>query len=382
MRRVLRRNRPVVAVTALVLLTLVVLSVLTVRAAPRGDDLDPDNPAGNGAQATARVLVQQGVEVDVARSAAQLEAARVDAGTTVLVTATARLGRDTARQLDRVARDAGALVLTVPGPVTLQELLLPVTPATGGPDRVVAADCDDPLLTGLRLEPGPTRAYRPVGAAAGTVTACFSSPPPRSTSLVLRVDADPTTYVVASDGVLSNDAVTDQDNAAAALRLLGQHPRLVWYVADADDVAPGDTGSFAAQLPAGLVPGVWLALAALLATMLWRGRRLGPLVSEPLPVVVKAVESTQGRGRLYRRVRDRDHVAGVLRRAAARRLAADLRLPRGTDPAGVVLAAADRTGRGAHDLHDLLVTRRVDDDAALTHLAAELAQLEKEVHHP
>ncbi len=379
---VLRRNRPAVALTVLVLVTLVVLSALTLRAAPRGDDLDPDNPAGNGAQAVARVLVQQGVEVEVARGAAQLEAAGVDAGTTVLVTSTTRLGRETARDLGRLARLAGGLVVTTPGPAAVQGLRLPVTPAAGGLERVLTATCDDPLLEGLRLEPGPTRAYRPIGAAADTVTACFSSPPPRPASLVLRVDADPTTYVVASDGVLSNDAVTDQDNAAAALRLLGQHPRLVWYIADADDIAPGDTGSFAAQLPAGLLPGVWLAFAALLATMLWRGRRLGPLVTEPLPVVVKAVESTQGRGRLYRRVRDRDHVARVLRRASARRLATDLRLPRGTDPADLVLAAADRTGRDPHDLHDLLVTRRVDDDAALTHLADDLARLEKEVHHP
>ena len=52
--------------------------------------------------------------------------------------------------------------------------------------------------------------------------------------------------------------------------------------------------------------------------MLWRGRRLGPLVVEPLPVVVKAVESTQGRGRLYRRVRDRAHAAGILPRPPPR----------------------------------------------------------------
>ena len=121
----------------------------------------------------------------------------------------------------------------------------------------------------------------------------------------------------------------------------------MWYVPDRPATSPtGDAGSLAAQLPRGLVPALWLVAAAVLATMLWRGRRLGPLVVEPLPVVVKAVESTQGRGRLYRRVRDRTHAASVLRaadRAPARRRR--LRLPADTDPRGLVDAVARATGR-------------------------------------
>jgi hypothetical protein len=138
----------------------------------------------------------------------------------------------------------------------------------------------------------------------------------------------------------------------------------------------------AAQLPRGLVPALWLVVAAVLATMLWRGRRLGPLVVEPLPVVVKAVESTQGRGRLYRRVRDRDHAAAVLRGATVRRLAAVLRLPAGTPADQVARAVADLTGRDAAAVHHLLETRPVADDSALTRLAGDLAGLEREVHRP
>jgi hypothetical protein len=164
--------------------------------------------------------------------------------------------------------------------------------------------------------------------------------------------------------------------------MLGQHDRLVWYIPDLRDVAPGDAGSLRAQLPGGLVPALWLLAAAVVATMLWRGRRLGRLVVEPLPVVVKAIESTQGRGRLYRRVRDRTHAAAILREATARRLATRLRLPANTDLQRLAGSVADATGAQPRAVYDVLVTRPVGDDHALTRLAADLAALEREVHQP
>ncbi len=60
--------------------------------------------------------------------------------------------------------------------------------------------------------------------------------------------------------------------------------------------------------------------------MLWRGRRLGPLATEPLPVVVKAIETTRSRGRLYRKSGDRAHAADALRSATRARAATRLRL--------------------------------------------------------
>ena len=186
----------------------------------------------------------------------------------------------------------------------------------------------------------------PATAAPGrSLTRCFpgagerpapwwsgSTGPPRSTRSAAPT-CSPTTGSTAAD------------NAAVALRLLGQRGRLVWYVPDLRDVAAGDTGSSAAQLPAGLVPALWLLAVAVLATMLWRGRRLGPLVVEPLPVVVKAVESTQGRGRLYAGSATARTPPGILRAATA----PPARRPapaRATDrPRGLVGAVARTTGR-------------------------------------
>ena len=365
-----------------VLAVLVALTVLAVRSAVHGVALDPDNPRAEGARAVARVLEDHGVDVDVVRRAADLRAAGVDRGSTVLVTSTELLGRRTARETLRIARSAGSLVVADPGPVLLRTLSLPVEVRDAKVGERTDARCADPLLAGLTVHVEPSTGYRPTdGAGVETVT-CFRTGGPDPTALVVRVWRGVSTYAVAGTDVLTNEHVDAADNAAVALRLLGQHDRLVWYVPDRRDVRAGDGGSLRAQLPRGLLPGLWLVVVAALCTMLWRGRRLGPLVVEPLPVVVKAVESTQGRGRLYRRVRDRDHVAAVLREATRRRLTARLRLPSSVGLEPLVHAVATATGWAPDTVRAVLRPAPVPDDTALTRLADALAALEREVHRP
>jgi hypothetical protein len=297
-----RRRRGVLTIGALVVATLVALTLLTTGGARRTAALDPQNPTPDGAQAVARVLADRGVQVSVVRRAARLDRTPVDEDTTVVVTGSENLGRSTARRLEVHAAGAGALVLPGLGTTLARALDLPVVAADDRAGGRTSARCADPLLSGLVLRVPPSSAYR--ARRGATVVSCFTGPGSRPPAWVSRVDgAGSPTYVVGADALFTNRWVDEADNAAVALRLLGQRDRLVWYVPDARDVAAGDTGSLAAQLPGGLVPALWLLAASLVATMLWRGRRLGPLVVEPLPVVVKAVESTQGRGRLYRRVR-------------------------------------------------------------------------------
>jgi hypothetical protein len=375
-----RAHRGSTLAVALVVLTLAVLTVLSVGSAVRGGALDPENPKADGAQAVARVLARHGIRVTVVRGADAFDRTPVDGDTTVLVTSTEQLGSGTARALDVHDVAAGAVVLAAPGPAVISALRLPLDLDAAVLDGRTPAGCDDPLLRGLSVEVGPSAGYR-ARPGSGAVD-CFRGSGTDPVALVSRVDGGVPTYAVGGTGVLTNARVAHADNAAVALRLLGQHARLVWYVPDARDIAAGDAGSVRAQLPRALVPALWLLGIAVLATMLWRGRRLGALVVEPLPVVVKAVESTQGRGRLYRRVRARSHAAGILRTAATRRLAARLRLPATTDALTLVPAVAHATGRDLGDLRDLLVSRPVPDDAALTRLARDLVALEKEVHRP
>ena len=157
--------------------------------------------------------------------------------------------------------------------------------------------------------------------------------------------------------------------------------RLVWYVPSILDVS---TAGHHPELraPPSPRPLVLLSLFALLATMLWRGRRFGPLVTEPLPAVVKAIETTQSRGRLYRRARDTDRAAAVLRTAAVRRLALYLGLPAEVPPGPAVEAVARATGRPLVDVHALLAGPPPADEDELIALANDLTTLEKEVHRP
>ena len=94
--------------------------------------------------------------------------------------------------------------------------------------------------------------------------------------------------------------------------------------------------------PASVLVGVAVVLLAVV-----RGRRLGRLVREPLPVVVRAIETTESRGRLYRRAGDRERAAAVLRAGTAQRLTARLALARGAAPAALVgaVSAAARSSR-------------------------------------
>ena len=74
---------------------------------------------------------------------------------------------------------------------------------------------------------------------------------------------------------------------------------------DLSDLLPPWVGIVVAQL-----------VVAVLVAALWRGRRLGPVVAEPLPVAVRAAETTEGRARLYRRRRARGRAADHLRAAS------------------------------------------------------------------
>ena len=115
---------------------------------------------------------------------------------------------------------------------------------------------------------------------------------------------------------------------------------------------------------------VQLAIVVVLLA-LWRMRRLGPLVTEPLPVVVRACETVEGHGRLYRSRRARDRAAAALRGAALGRIVTRLGLPR--------QELASRTGRDSGEIRAVLFGPVPADEAALVRLAADLDALEGQV---
>lgn len=311
---------------------------------PRGDQvpLSPGNARPEGARAVSRVLAAHGVTTRRVTTRAAVRAAAPDADTTVLVAGP--LPEAAARDIAPDLRRAGRVVVVRPDHATARALDLPaqVVGADGGPtDRACGADLlPDPAP---RWDTDGAVRYRPTGAATGCYRADGAS------ALVAGPWGDAEAVVLGDGAFLTNDAVTDADQAQLALWLLGSRPELVWYLPDPADVpADADAGAPAA-LPDWAAKGMWLAFGAVGVLMVAQGRRFGPLSREPLPVVALAAETTVARARLQRRVGSVEHSAPVVRAAAARRLAGHVGLPAGA-PLEEVAAALERVRPGARDL--------------------------------
>jgi hypothetical protein len=116
-----------------------------------------------------------------------------------------------------------------------------------------------------------------------------------------------------------------------------------------------------------------------LVAMVWRGSRLGKLVPEPLPVVVRAAETQEGRARLYRQASARGRAGATLRTAALRRLAARVAAPAGTAPRQVVALVAAATGRDETALRSTLLGPEPSTDGELVTLADELDAVQNDL---
>lgn len=360
-----RGSRRPLLIGLAMLVVLVAISVLARDNADLDKPYDPRNPGRFGAQAVARVLDQHGVDVEIARGQAALLDKEIDADTTVVVTNPAELGESTLDELRDHARSAGALVVVGDAEVIGSLFDIKAGEPISGSSP---ADCDLDLARGLVV-----RSYGEPGLDAD---GCFGT---GGSAALVRHDG---VWLMSSPQSMANGYVLESDNGALALRLLGQERRLVWYVADAADTPASDGVSLSALLPPWLVPGLWLLVAGVVALTLWRGRRLGPLVTEPLPVVVRAAESTRSRGQMYHRTRDRLHAGAVLVDASRRRLVETLRLPRRTTLDSLVGAVAARTGRDPREVYELLDVPLIGKDSQLVELGQHLTQLENEVRAP
>ncbi len=174
----------------------------------------------------------------------------------------------------------------------------------------------------------------------------------------------------------TNEKLDQHGNAALALGLLSGADDLWWVLPDRSAAAgPGDQKTLSQILPPWVGPVVWELFLIGFLVALWRGRRLGPVVVEPLPVVVRAAEAVEGRARLYRRARARDRAAEALRAGARARIVPFLGL--GTEPSehALVEAIAARSGRQPADIGELLFGGVPSDDPGLVHLANALDDL-------
>jgi hypothetical protein len=161
--------------------------------------------------------------------------------------------------------------------------------------------------------------------------------------------------------------------------VLGHDRTLTWLVPDPARLPSAGPASLRDLLPPWLGwAGAQVAVALVLA-LVWRARRMGPLVGEPLPVVVRAGETLHGRARLYRRARAVDRAAATLRTAVLRRLAARLAVPPDAEPDAVAVRVAQATGRDLAEVRRVMTGPAPGDERALVELADALDVLERGV---
>ena len=382
-----RAGRSKLGIVALVLFVALV-AALAIGARP-GDyvALSTENSTPTGTRAVAQILRDHGVAVRQVDRLAQTRVAD-PAATTVVIAEPHLL---TTGQLDSLVDYPGDLVLLGSSDESLEALGVPAREQIVGLPETATAQCEDPdavaagsvRVDGWGLE-----------ALDDGADLCFVQR--GGLAAFARVDdGGRTVTVIASTALVTNDALAEHGHAALAVRALGRHPDVVWYVADGldpslltwagsgtDGEVPTEVEATPYFLPPGTGTAIYaLALTALLAAF-WQARRFGALVREPLPVVVRASEATRGRARLYRRARATGRAAASLRAAAALRMGRRIGVGRADGRDVLVSAVSRATGRTTADIERLLYGPPPADDASLLTLISELDALESEVHRP
>jgi len=366
-----RSARWVLFALAVIIAVAAVSALLT---APRpGGPMDPESTSPEGARALVTILREHGVDVVAAGDIAAVEtAARPD--TLLLIAQTMYLSDDDV--LHRLAALPGDRLLISPISRTREQLAPEVR--LGGSTIAFAdakPDCDmrEANRAG-RVQLGLGDDYEAAGKVS--VTRCYGG------ALVRYTENGREVTVVSSADFMTNSGLLKEGNAALAMNLAGSHPRLIWYApqhSEADGTESSGSPGLFGLMPA---PVKWVLLQLVLVVAVvafWKGRRIGPLVAEQLPVVVRASETVEGRGRLYRSQRARDRAAAALRTAALQRMTPRLGLGPDADPPAITAAVAERSGSSPQAVTHILFGPPPASDPDLVNLAHELDNIERQV---
>ncbi|MFL6180959.1 MAG: DUF4350 domain-containing protein [Actinomycetes bacterium] len=353
------------------LLALAVFAIATALASPTVTKsvYDPQSAAPEGTRALAELLRGQGLTVE--RTTDAQRALSAAAGQTLVVAYPQLLPRSAVRELESSAADVVLLA-----PVATPEGYLGVVPGerVNHEDRLPACDVAGAISAGSARSGGVTLVTQDTSQG---FAACYPASGTSGPTMLQATAANGSTQTVfGSAEFMTNEWLDDSGNAALAMNVIGANPDIVWWLP-----SPVFTGT---QPLTSLLPdGVWPVLAALVilvvAMAAWQGRRLGPVVLEPLPVAVKASETTEGRARIYQRHKTRAQAAHHLRALAESDLAQRLGLPAGSGKPAIVSAVSDATGRSSEQIAGLLYGPPPERDDDLVTLGRQLADLDLEV---
>jgi Domain of unknown function (DUF4350) len=363
-----RRSRVLIGAAVVVVIG---ATIIALGSGKSGATLDPRSYTPSGTHALSVLLGQRGVQVTTERdvaTAGQL----AKQGTTLVVVSPELLSTD---ELGTIASSHADLVVVGAGLDEIQGLGLPLAPQPDDGGKLRQPSCSLRAATvagsaqltgdGYTVPTGGQGCYRDGDGFA-----------------LVTLETSGHRVTLLSDGTpLMNSSLANDGNAALALGLLDTHPDVVWLVPLVIGPAASGGGNASVQslLPSRLKLAFLQLVIAVIVIALWRGRRLGRLVPEDLPVVVRQSETVRGRARLYRRSHSLDTAADALREGTRARLGHRLGLGPRPVPQALVQAVAARAGQPAVQVEALLYGSTPADDLTLVTLAQALTALEQEV---
>lgn len=341
----------------------------TYLTAPRpGGRMEADSTSPDGAHALVTLLRERDVTVIEADTIAEVEQqARSDS--LLVVAQTYNLTGE--ELVNRVAAVPGDRLLVEPITEVRERLAPGIRRAESTPYGGLSPDCDLREATQAgTVQFEVADAYE--ADSASSVTRCYDG------VLVRYTDDGRTITVVGSSHFMMNAGLLEEGNASLAMNLAGTHSRIIWYApqrSEGDD--SGGESSVMDLIPRQVGWVVWQLVVVVALLAWWKGRRVGPLVAERLPVVVRASETVEGRGRLYRSRRARDLAADSLRTATLQRMVPRLGLGPNASPPAVTQAVAARSGLDSQAVAHALYGPPPAADTDLVHLARELDNIER-----
>lgn len=368
------------------LLAVLIGAITLVKPTEDFDPLSIKNFQPEGSRALAEVATSQGLtirQIDTLRDARIVDPAH----TTVIIADGAFIY---GAQVESILDYPGDVVVLNPSYEMLEQVA-PSLSSTVVYPYSADAGCTDPDAVAAGTISSQGRVF--VGSLPRDTVGCFPAETDQNTMIVIPNDGHSLT-LIADPGLVTNAFIADDGNAALALRLVGRHDTAVWYLSvgyDTSSLTWLDTSGGGSVpkpspsldfFPPGTGNAVFALLISLIAVALWRGRRFGPLVTEPLPVVIRSSEATAGRARLYKVARSYGRASASLRAAAALRMGTRLGIARGPDKEHLVNAISRATGRTTSEIDALLYGPPPSSESAMMELIAHIDTIENEVHRP
>lgn len=272
---------------------LILVAIVVGGAGGDGPPLDPRSVNPDGARALVEVLEDLGATV-------RLDDAVPPAETTHALILQDRLSEADADAVQRWVELGGVLVVADPSSRFAAR--------TSGfaPDVVEAGACSVDALAQARSVTAGGRTFDAAG-----IEGCFGSVD-RSYVVVEEAGLG-VTVSIGGPSLFTNEALDDQDNAFVAVTLLAPRPDEVSIAVIAPSTVDFGDQSLDDLVPTRLTNAILQLLAAFLLYALFRMRRLGAVVDEPLPVRIRGSELVLQAGVLSERAEDPAGAAAVIR---------------------------------------------------------------------